>query len=344
MAAASPALAQDAEDTEEEAPVELTPEQKQAQAIELFKEGQAALDAENYDEAIEKFNSAFELFPDPGLQVKIGEAYQREGTATRDFDKLRKAVEAYQKYVELVPEGETTNAVNERIVQLEESIAAEDQRMQRVSDEEAQAKLDAELAAKEEERKKQALLLEKKNMQVVLTGGVLAGADQQLSGILRMSGGALLAWENFALEGRVGIDGFLRVDNDQGVQARSFTLLDVGARWGANYQFVGPFVSGGGSFGLFTGEPRSRKLKDDTATCGGGDCAFDIDKNIVGRLALGYGFKATDKSTVALRLEAQTWWFSVDDEQAIGQPSAHDIEKPQTAVAFMLGLEFMRWM
>lgn len=342
---ARPALAQEGGGAGEPAvPAELTAEEKQAKAIELFKAGQADLDGENFEDAISKFQQAFELFPDPGLQVKIGEAYQRDGTASLDYDKLRNAVAAYKKYVELVPEGETTDAVNGRIAQLEESIAAEDQRIKRVADEETQAKLDAELAQKEKEKKEREALLAHKQMQVVLTGGVLAGADQQISGILRMSGGALLSWEHFALEGRVGIDGFLRVDADQGTQARSFTLIDVGARWGANYGYVGPFVSGGGSFGVFTGKPRERKLTQDADSCGGGDCAFDVDQNIVGRLAFGYGFKASGKSTVALRIEAQTWWLSVDPEQGIGKPPAADIAKPQLSTALMVGLEFMRWM
>ncbi len=343
LGAFQPVMAQDVETpAAEEAP--MTPEEKQKAAIALFGEGQKLLTEASYTEAIVKFEEAFELFPDPGLQVKIGEAYQRDGTEQRDYDKLRKAAEAYRKYVELVPEGETTTQVLARINQLEESISAEEERIQRVADEETQAKLDEKLAKEAEEKERLAKLEEQKSMQVVLLGGLLAGADQQLSGILRFSGGGMLSWEKFAIEGRVGIDGFLRVDQDQGIQARSFTLIDLGARYGMNYRYIGPFVSGGATFGLFSGNPRERKLVDDADTCGGGDCAFDMDKNISGRLAFGYGFKATDKSTVALRLEAQTWFFSVDENQSIGNPNANDVSKPQTAIAVMLGLEFMRWM
>jgi len=344
LGAIQPAMAQDADAPATDAPVEMTPEEKQKAAIALFTEGQALLTDRKFAESIEKFEKAFELFPDPGLKVKIGEAYQRDGTEQRDFDKLRKAIEAYQKYVELVPEGETTTKILERINQLEESIQAEEERIQRVADEETQAKLDEKLAREAEEKEKLAKEQEKKSMQKVLIGGILAGADQQVSGILRFSGGGMLSWEKFAVEARVGIDGFLRVDQDQGIQARSFTLVDVGARYGANYRYVGPFVSGGASFGLFSGSPRERKLINDDKTCGGGDCSFDMDKNIATRLAFGYGFKATDKSTVALRIEAQTWFFSVDENQSIGNPNALDIEKPQTAVALMVGLEFMRWL
>ncbi|MCP4445300.1 MAG: hypothetical protein GY811_08150 [Myxococcales bacterium] len=338
------AMAQDAETpvAEEEAP--MTPEEKQKAAIALFGEGQKLLTEASYAEAVAKFEEAFELFPDPGLKVKVGEAYQRDGTEQRDYDKLRKAVEAYQKYVELVPEGEITTKILERINQLEESIQAEQERIERVADEATQAKLDDKLAREAEEEAILAKEQEKKSMQKVLLGGILAGADQQLSGILRFSGGGMLSWEKFALEARVGIDGFLRVDKEQGVQARSFTLIDIGARYGTQYRYIGPFVSGGASFGLFSGSPRERTLVSDDDSCGGGDCSFDMDKNISTRLAFGYGFEATDKSTVALRIEAQTWFFSVDSEQSIGNPNANDISKPQTAVAIMVGLEFMRWL
>lgn len=345
MAWASPALAQDKEkDAAPEEAAPQTPAEKQAAATALFGEGQALAKEQKYEEAVAKFEEAFALFPDPGLLFMIGESYQLDGTENRDYDKLRKSIEAYKKYVELVAEGAGTDKANERIGQLEESVKAEEQRIQRLADEEEQAKLDAELAREEEEKIRLAKLAKRKTMQTVLTGGVLAGVDQQLSGILRMSGGGLLSWEKFAFEGRVGLDGFLRVDPEQGVSARSFTLIDLGVRYGVNYRYVGPFVSTGASFGIFTGKPRERKLSGDKETCGGGDCAFNIDKNISGRLAFGYGFRATDKSTVAFRVEVQGWMFSVDDEQEIGSPLAGTVEKPQTSIAVMAGLEFLRWL
>lgn len=322
----------------------MTPEEKQAAATALFTKGQALAKEQKYEEAIAKFEEAFKLFPDPGLQFMIGEAYQLDGTENRDYDKLRKSVEAYKKYVELVPEGAGTDKANERIGQLEESIKAEEDRKARIADEEAQAKLDEELAAKAAEKERLAKLELQKSRQIVLSGSALAGADLQLSGILRMNGGALLSWEKFAVEGRVGIDGFLRVDQDQGTQATSLTLIDIGARYGTEYRYIGPFVAAGAGFGIFRGKPRERKLKNDSGSCGGGNCAFNIDKNITGRLAFGYGFRSTDKSTVALRIEAQGWLFSVDDEQEIGSPNPADIEKPQSAIALMVGLEFLRWL
>jgi tetratricopeptide (TPR) repeat protein len=323
-----------------------TPEEKKAAAIVLFGEGQALAKEQKYAEAIAKFEEAFLLLPDPNLQFMIGEAYQLDGTENRDYDKLRKSIDFYKRYVELVPEGAGTDKANERIVQLQESVDAEQDRIDRLADEETQAKLEAKLAAEKADKIRLAKLAKRTTMQVVGTGSVLAGADQQLSGILRMAGGGLLSWEKFAFEAKLGIDGFLRVDPDQGLSARSFTLVDLGARYGANYRFVGPFVSGGASFGIFTGKPRERKLMGDNDTCGasGGDCSFNIDKNIAARLAFGYGFRANDKSTVAFRLEVQGWMFSVDDAQEIGSPPAGDVDKPQTSIAVMAGIEFLRWL
>jgi hypothetical protein len=349
---ASPALAQEGGGDDDAAnqpaanqPAPPTPEQ-QKEATALFTEGQKLAGEKKYTEAIEKFEAAYKIYPDPALRFVIGEAFQLLGNEGPNYEYFRKAVESYKKYVELVPEGKLTDTANERIGTLEEAIAAEEQR---IADEKAQAEKEkqdeAEAARKAEEERKRKLL-ERQEMQIAFGGNVLAGSDLELSAYLRMLGGAFLTWEHVALEARLGIDGMLRVDNDQGLSTNSFTLLDLGARWGANYHFVGPFVSGGASFGLFWGKPRERKVMD-SETCAGFEnntCPFDIDKNIVTRLAFGYGFSASERTTVAVRLETQLWFLSVDDEQGIGNPRAADVTKPQTTFAFLLGLEFLRWM
>ncbi len=348
ISVSSPAFSQDAPPTEEgeppavEAPAGPTPE-KQAAAIERYKEGAALLAEKKYAEAIAKFEEAYENYPDIQIQIKIGEAFQRDGTESLDYDKLAKAVEAYKRFVAKVPEGETTDAVNGRIAEIEESIAAEEKRIQQEADDKKKEEEEVRLAEEAKIAKAKAKAELQKKMQIVLSGGLLAGSDMQLTGILRMSGGALLAWEKFAIEGKLGIDGFLQIDSEQGTRGRSFPVLDVGVRYGTKYRFVGPFVSGGASFGLLAGKPHERTLKNDDETCGGGTCTFDIDKAIAGRIGFGYGFRATETSTVALRVDLQGWLYSVDEEQG-GEVRASSVEKPQTGLAVMFGLEFMRWL
>lgn len=343
---------------EGEAPEGQPPEQ--IEATKLFKEGKALSDEKKYEEAIEKFDAAYELFPDPGLLFVIAEAYQvwgnelsEAGQEDEAYEKFGKAAETYRKFIEVAAPNEAmADAVaqaDERARALEEAIAAREEQKQR-------EKEAAELAKqKEEERKRKAeeerrrKLAERKGLQMAIDAMVVGGADQDLSAVGRMMAGGLIGKKGLALEGHIGLDGFLRVDDDKGVTATSFTLLDLGVRYGFDYHFVGPWLTAGGSFGLFGGKPRERKLSDDTETCEGfdsatpGQCSFNIDKNLSARLGVGYGFQASEKSTVAVRVEAQYWAFSVDDEQDLGSPPAALVEKPQTSLAIMVGLEFMRW-
>lgn len=185
----------------------------------------------------------------------------------------------------------------------------------------------------------------------VLDASVFAGVDQDVTAIGRAFAGGMWILGRFAPEAHVGFDGFLRLNGDAGVAARSFTLLDLGARYAfTSDRFIGPFVSAGGSFGLFTGKPHERKVDNDPETCmsapGAPDsCAFRIDKNASARLGFGYGFASSDNATVAVRLDLNYWMFSVNDfeDQAPGSPVPRDIPRPQSSVSVMLGLEFIRW-
>lgn len=330
-------------------PQEPTPEQ--IEATKKFQEGKALADEQRYEEAIAAFEAAFDIYPDPGLQFVIGEAYQLwgnqivEGDRAAGFEKFRQSKAAYESFLELSPESPIAEQVRERIAQLEESIANEEQRLREEEEARLAEQREAEEAERRAEEERLRKLREKEGMQLALDAMVIAGAEQDLSAVARMMVGGLLGWGRFAFEGHLGVDGFLRVDSDRGVQGNAFAL-DLGARYGFADRFVGPFVSGGGSFGLFLGRPRERRLSDDPDTCAGfagNDCAFRIDKSLTGRLGFGYGFEASEKTTVAVRLEAQYWLFSVDGEQDAGSPPAALVEKPQSSIAFMLGLEFMRF-
>lgn len=185
----------------------------------------------------------------------------------------------------------------------------------------------------------------------VLDATVFAGVDQDVTAIGRAFAGGMWVLGRFAPEAHIGFDGFLRLDSDAGIAARSFTLLDLGARYAfTSERFTGPFVTAGGSFGIFTGKPHERKVSGDPETCMSApgapdDCAFRIDKNASARLGFGYGFASSENATVAIRLDVHYWVFSINDfeDQSPGSPVPRDIPRPQDTLAFMLGLEFMRW-
>jgi tetratricopeptide (TPR) repeat protein len=329
-----------------------TPEQKQ-KATAAFQAGQEAEKAGNFDDAIAKYEEAFATYPDPVLQLILGEAHRKKGDqamAGQGYDQavpeFEKARAAYEKYLELAPSGKEAEAARNRIQVVDASLAnAKQAAAKQKADEEAEAKRAAAAQKKaDEERRHEEEAAG--GMQVALDGLLIAGIDQDVSALARFMPGGMLGWGRFGLEGHLSFEGFLRIDNDKGVSARSVSL-DLGMRYGfTSPRFVGPFVSGGAGFGLFGGEPRERKLEDDMETCSafeGGRCAFSIDKNISTRLGVGYGFAASRDTTVAVRLDAMYWFFSVDDEQGTGQPFAGQVEKPQTAMALLLGLEFLHW-
>lgn len=191
--------------------------------------------------------------------------------------------------------------------------------------------------------------------QPAIDASVIAGVDEDLTAVGRLSVGGFWGFGKFAPEAHIGLDGFLRIDSSQGIAARSFNLIDIGARYGfLSDHFVGPFVSAGGGFGLFTGKPHERKIKGDMELCASAnlpseqpqdECTYRINKHLNARLGFGYGFRSGKKTTVAVRVDVHYWLLSLNDFDPTdtGAPVPSMVSRPQDVWSVLVGLEFMRW-
>ncbi len=191
--------------------------------------------------------------------------------------------------------------------------------------------------------------------QPALDAAVLGGIDRDTTAVIRLIGGGMWVLGRFAPEAHVGVDGFLRIAADKGISARSFNLIDLGARYGIQSErFIGPYVTAGGGFGLFTGKPHERKVVGEPEVCESADipegqpqdaCAYQIDKNLNARLGFGWGFSSGPKTTVGIRLDIHYWLLSLSDydRNRSGDPVPGMVPRPQQAFSVLIGLEFMRW-
>lgn len=324
------------------------------EAIEEFKKGQEADKAGDVDTALTHYEKAFELYQDPVLQLLIGEVHRKKGTTAMDGQGYEQAITefeaanaAFARYIELAPEGAEVENAKKRIEILTQGITnAKDALAKQKEDEKKEADAAAAAEKKAEEDRRLAIEAEKGG-RFALDGLVVAGVDQDTSALARLMPGALMQFGRFALEAHLSFEAFLRIQGDKGVSGRA-VAAELGARYAfRSARFTGPFASAGAGFGFFNGKPRERKLVDDMATCEGfdsaeeGACAFDVDRNISTRAGLGWGFEASKKTTVALRLDAMMWFFSVDGEQPTVPAGA--VEKPQRSIAVVFGLEFLHW-
>lgn len=186
--------------------------------------------------------------------------------------------------------------------------------------------------------------------QPALDAAVVFGVDEDLTAVGRLLAGGIWSFGKFAPEAHIGFDGFLPIKSSAGVTARSFSLINLGARYGfLSDRFDGPFVSGGGGFGLFTGKPHERQLDDDpaceVARPPSDNCVYRIDKNLNARLGFGWGFQSSKNTTVAARIDLHYWLFSLNDfeDQPDGSPVPNMVDRPQASWSVLVGLEFMRW-
>ncbi|HXT19546.1 MAG TPA: hypothetical protein VN923_02240, partial [Thermoanaerobaculia bacterium] len=174
------AAAPDAAAPQPSGPPPPTPEQKQ-KATAAFQAGQEAEKAGNLDEAIAKYEEAFGVYPDPVLQLVLGEAHRKKGEQAAQGEgyeqaipELEKAKAAYEKYLELAPTGKEADAAKNRIQVVDSSLDSAKKALEKQkADEEKQANADADAQKKaEEERRRQQEAAS--GMQVALDGLLIA--------------------------------------------------------------------------------------------------------------------------------------------------------------------------
>jgi tetratricopeptide (TPR) repeat protein len=68
-------------------------------AEKLYAQGQAAFDADRFDEAVSAWRRSYELSKEPGLLFNVAQAYRHRGKP----GDCAKALDAYKKFVELQP-------------------------------------------------------------------------------------------------------------------------------------------------------------------------------------------------------------------------------------------------
>lgn len=83
----------------------------------LFRVAQSAFEAENYLEAVGALKSAHEIFPEPNILYRIGDAYERLGD-------LRRAASYYRAYVEVASDAQDAELVGRRAADLDRRAAA----------------------------------------------------------------------------------------------------------------------------------------------------------------------------------------------------------------------------
>jgi tetratricopeptide (TPR) repeat protein len=84
-------------------------------AMPIFEAGKAYYDQGSYDKALEQFEEAYRLQPLPELLYNIGQCHER----LQDYPA---AIEAYSRYLEEKPDAEDTQAVEEKIRNLEQKL------------------------------------------------------------------------------------------------------------------------------------------------------------------------------------------------------------------------------
>jgi tetratricopeptide (TPR) repeat protein len=108
----------------------MTPAQRKKAAKAHFEQGRAYYDAGAYDDAAREYQQAYALTPAPELLFNVAQAFRLKG------DKPR-AIEAYQRYLEKVTEGDLADEARDHVVKLKLKIQLEETEAARKRDAEA---------------------------------------------------------------------------------------------------------------------------------------------------------------------------------------------------------------
>jgi tetratricopeptide (TPR) repeat protein len=129
------------------APAPAAADDARTQAKEHFAKGKKHLDAKEYDAAIVEYQTAYDLVPIPELLFNIGQAYRLKG------DKLR-AYDAYQKYLDVEPNGRGSKEARKHMASLRKGAGEQRKAEEAEAARKAEEDRKAEAARKAEEARR----------------------------------------------------------------------------------------------------------------------------------------------------------------------------------------------
>lgn len=112
---AYPALAQEEQESVEEA----VPDAEREQARALYNEGATAFEAGDFESALAAFQACYDLSRLPALLFNLASSYDRLG-------QTHEAVRHYEAYLAAVPEADNREYVQSRLILLQEEVATEE--------------------------------------------------------------------------------------------------------------------------------------------------------------------------------------------------------------------------
>jgi tetratricopeptide (TPR) repeat protein len=117
----------------------------EAEARTLFEAGRMAFADGRFEDALNSFERAHQLADRPILLFNIGTSFDR-------LQRKREAIEAFEGYLEHVPDAHNRGEVESRLISLRDAVAAEDARAEEHRlEEERRRAVEAELAARDAE-------------------------------------------------------------------------------------------------------------------------------------------------------------------------------------------------